>query len=157
MDVCITVPKSFTHPASPGKIGLAAWIGEGDPPGSEWSGTEWAYTTSGVPKIEPGERVYVVCNGRLVGYAPLIRVEQYPVDGQRSRSRLVQGGTRKRTALIRGGGAVACTINEPIAGFMGFRYRWWNREDEKPLDLAALLGTQKETASSRLATALPAV
>jgi hypothetical protein len=40
-------------------------------------------------------------------------------------------------AFVRGGGAVACTIDEPIVGFRGWRNRWWNREDEKPLDLSA--------------------
>jgi hypothetical protein len=46
-DVVVTVPKNFTHPSAPGKRGLAAWLAEGDPPGSEWSGTEWMFTTYG--------------------------------------------------------------------------------------------------------------
>ena len=114
-DVVVTVPKNFTHPCAPGLKGLAAWLAEGDPAGSEWSGIEWDFTTSGGrPQIEPGDRVYVVCEGKLVGYAPLIRVE---CDGS-------------RVTFIRGGGAVACTIAEPITGFRGWRYRFWNREDE---------------------------
>ncbi len=124
-DVVVTVPKRFTHPASPGKKGLAAWLGEGDRPGEPWTGTEWAFSCGfGVPDIDPGERVYVVCEGRLVGYAPLIRIDRLDV----------QWGPMK-TLLIRGGGAVACTIDEPITGFMGFRYRWWKYEDEKPIIL----------------------
>ena len=126
MDVVVTVPKTFTHPDAPGKVGLAAWLAEGDPPGAPWSGQEWAFSAgTNVPDIKPGDRVYVVCDGRLVGYAPLIRIERAPGS---------KPGIR-RTLLIRGGGAVACTIDEPITGFMGWRYRWWEREAEKPITL----------------------
>src|SRR6185503_18573698 len=108
-DIVVTVPKNFTHPDAPGKRGLAAWLAEGDPAGSEWSGTEWMFTTYGnVPNIQPGERVYVVCEGKLVGYAPLIRV-------------MIQGskvdGYYGPVGFVRGGGAVACTIPRPITGF----------------------------------------
>lgn len=109
MDVCVTVPKSF---------GLDRWIEEGDPAGTPWSGEEWHFYLGGhPPDIEPGDRVYVVYNGKLRGYAPLVRIERY------------LGG---RYALVRHGGAVACTIEEPILGFRGFRYRWWERASEKP-------------------------
>ncbi len=120
-DVVVTVPKTFTHSAAPGKIGLAAWLAEGDPPGSIRSRQEWFFTiwNPRKPDIKPGERVYVVCEGRLVGYAPLVRLET---------------GTRG-ISLVRRGGAVACTIAEPITGFRGVRYRWWDRSDEVPLDL----------------------
>lgn len=122
MDVVVTVPKNFTHPCAPGLKGLEAWLAEGDPPGSEWSGQEWVFTTWGArPDISPGDRVYVVCEGRLVGYAPLTDLE---VNG-----RCIE--------LIREGNAVACTIDEPITGFRGWRYRWWEREREKPIDLTA--------------------
>ena len=47
-DVVVTVPKNFTHPDAPGLKGLAAWLAEGDPPGSEWSGDEWEFTTWGL-------------------------------------------------------------------------------------------------------------
>jgi len=107
-DVVVTVPKSF---------GLDQWVAEGDPAGSEWSGEEWGFYL-GVPRprIEKGERVYIVYNGRLRGYAPLICVQS----------------TGRGYALVRGGGAEAVTIDEHIQGFRGFRYRWWPREIEKP-------------------------
>lgn len=60
-DIVVTVSKNFTHPASPGKKGLAAWLGEGDKPGDPWSGIEWAFSCGRtVPKIDAGERVYGV-------------------------------------------------------------------------------------------------
>ncbi len=124
-DVVVTVPKDFKHPCAPRAKGLMAWLAEGDAPGEPDSGVEWSFRTGGgMPSIKPGERVYVVCDGRLVGYAPLIRMQAYPI---------FRGGYI--IDLIRGGGAVACTINEPIKGFRGWRYRWWSREDERPLDL----------------------
>jgi hypothetical protein len=120
MDVVVTVPKNFTYDGAPGKRGLAAWLAEGDASGEPWSGEYWAFTTfGGRPKMKAGERVYVVCEGRLVGYSPLVEFR-------------VGGGS---IAFIRGGGAVACTIDEPITGFRGWRYRWWAREQEKPLNL----------------------
>lgn len=126
-DVVVTVPRNFTHPAAPGKRGLAAWLAEGDPPGSVWSGIEWEFTTYGpLPANKPGDRCYVVCEGRLVGYAPLVRVLY---DEKRFRN------GQAPLCFIRRGGAVACTIDEPIRGFRGWRERWWNRADEKPIDL----------------------
>ena len=108
-DVVVTVPKWF---------GLDAWIAEGDPAGEPWSGQEWHFYLGGpVPNMRPGERVYVVFNGRLRGYAPLVRIERY------------SGG---RYALVRHGGAVAVTVEEKIRGFRGFRYRFWNYADEEP-------------------------
>ena len=120
MDVVVTVPKRFTFPGAPGLRGLAAWIAEGDAAGNEWSGTEWAFTLGGyaAPSIKPGERVYIVCENRLRGYAPLIRLETDPEE--------------EEVRLIRGGGAVAVTIREPVRGFQGFRYRWWPYENEFP-------------------------
>lgn len=108
-DIAVTVPKRF---------GLDAWIAEGDAAGTQWSGQEWAFWLAGPrARIAPGERVYVVYGGRLRGYAPLLRIDGY---------RSAQFG------LIRGGGAVAVTIDEPIRGFQGFRYRWWHYEAERP-------------------------
>jgi hypothetical protein len=113
-DVVVTVPKSF-HFA--GKTGLAAWIAEGDLPGEEWSGNESHFYLGGAkPDIQPGDRVYVVCEGKLRGYAPLLRIDEF----------------NNCYGLVRRDGAVAVTIDEPIRGFQGFRYRWWDREDEKP-------------------------
>lgn len=109
MDVVVTVPKSF---------GLQTWISEGDIAGEEWSGREWHFYLGGnPPKMQRGDRVYVVYNGKLRGYAPLVRIER---TGHR------------RYALVRHGGAVAASIPESIRGFRGFRYRWWNRDDEQP-------------------------
>ncbi len=118
MDIVVTVPKKFTHPAAPGKRGLAAWIGEGDAAGAEWSGQEWEFTVGGFkPVAEPGDRIYVVCEGRLRGYAPLIRLERED---------------KFRWLLIRGSGAVAVTTPERITGFRGWRRRWWDRGVEVP-------------------------
>lgn len=114
-DVVVTVPKNFYYQ---GKKGLAGWIAEGDAAGDPYSGGEWDfYLGGGLPNIEPGERVYIVCEGKLRGYAPLVRLDCY------------QGRTY---SLVRGGGAEAVTIDEPITGFRGFRYRWWDRSAERP-------------------------
>ena len=119
-DVVVTVPMNFKYA---GKKGLAAWIAEGDAAGDEWSGEDsWCFSTYGVkPDIKPSERVYVVCEGRLRGYAPLIKMEHYP---RRGKVGVVY--------LMRGGGAVAVTIPDKVTGFRGWRKRWWLREDEVP-------------------------
>jgi len=110
MDVVVTVPKSF---------GLNTWIAEGDSVGVPWSGEEWHfYLARSRPAIDPGERVYVVYNGALRGYAPLVRIDK--------------DRNSWRYALVRHGGAVAVSIPEFIPGFMGFRYRWWNYDQELP-------------------------
>lgn len=105
-DICVTVPKDIWE----------AWIAEGDAAGDPETGEEWAFWTSGVPRIEPGERVYVVAHGRLRGYAPLVR--------------LVKRG--HRIGLCRKGGAVAVTIKAPLRGFRGWAYRHWDRDIEFP-------------------------
>ncbi len=113
-DVVVTVPKNFEYA---GLIGLEAWIKEGDPVGSEWSGEDWHFYLGGSPpEITKGERVYIVNNNKLRGYAPLVSIERYS----------------NSYALVRRGGAVAVTVDEKIVGFRGFRYRWWKYEDEKP-------------------------
>ncbi len=110
MDVVVTLPKSF---------GLAAWIAEGDAAGdppSRWQ-QEWDfYIGSFRPRIDPGERVYVMFNGALRGYAPLVRVERYG----------------RAYSLVRHAGAMAVTIPEFVPGFRSWRYRWWEREIEIP-------------------------
>lgn len=114
-DVVVTVPKNFEYA---GLRGIEAWIREGDAAGEPWSGEEWHFYLGGPrPQIKPGERVYIVHNGRLRGYAPLVRIENYDEGGY---------------ALVRHGGAVAVTVDEPIIGFRGFRYRWWEYEAERP-------------------------
>lgn len=107
-DIVVTVPKGI----------WLDWICEGDPAGqAEASGEEWGFflgAAQGIPDIHPGERVYVVAHGRLRGYAPLTRLQRYPL------------------ALGRKGGAVAVTIDAPIVGFRGWRYRDWERSAECP-------------------------
>ncbi|MFN2398877.1 MAG: hypothetical protein ABR543_09610 [Gemmatimonadaceae bacterium] len=110
-DVVVTVPKTF---------GLHTWIAEGDAAGEPWSGQEWHFYLGGpVPTIQQGERVYVLFNGMIRGYAPLVRIERHP-------------SSHRRFALVRHGAAVAITIPEIVRGFRGWRYRWWNREAEVP-------------------------
>lgn len=110
-DVVVTVPKGRWE----------EWIAEGDLPGQPWGAGDagsdgWYdfYLGGPLPSIQPGERVYVVAHGRLRGYAPLVRVDRY------------------ENSLVRQGGAVAVTIDEPIRGFQGWRYRWWDRAAEHP-------------------------
>jgi hypothetical protein len=107
MDIIVTLPKSF---------GLQNWIEEGsDLPGNPWSGEEWHWYSGGpVPNIKPSERVYVCYKGKLRGYAPLVRIER----------------NGRGYALVRHNDAVAVTINKYIQGFRGFRYRFWNYDDE---------------------------
>ena len=109
MDIIVTLPKWF---------GLKKWIAEGDPAGSSWTGEEWGWFLGGNPptKIQAGERVYVTYNRHLIGYSPLIRIER----------------NGARFALVRGGEAMAVTIDESIKGFQGYHYRWWDRSLEKP-------------------------
>ena len=109
MDVVVTVPKRF---------GLDIWIAEGDPAGTPWSGQEWHFYLGGTPpRIAPGERVYIVYNGALRGYAPLVRID------------LEEG---RRYGLVRHGEAVAVSIPQYISGFRGYRYRWWHTSLEQP-------------------------
>ena len=111
-DVIVTVPKRLWED----------WIGEGDAAGVPPTGGEWVFWTWGSePQIKPGERVYIVAHGKLRGYAPL--------------TRLVFEGPQAglgRIGFVRRAEAVAVTIATPIRGFRGFRYRWWDRNDEIP-------------------------
>jgi len=109
-DVVVTVPKNLWH----------FWIEEGDAVGEPPTGEEWGFFTYGPkPDIKVGERVYIVAHGLLRGYAPLTALEY-------THKNSGQGNV----AFGRKGGAVACTIKAPIIGFRGWRYRWWNYEDE---------------------------
>jgi hypothetical protein len=107
-DVVVTVPRDRWQ----------EWLREGDLAGQRWSGQRYEFRlrVNGVPKIVPGERVYIVARGRLRGYAPLLELDS--------------GAGEVR--LIRGGEAVAVTIPFEIGGFQGFRYRWWERRQEQP-------------------------
>ena len=109
-DIVVTVPKTF---------GLDVWIGEGDPAGVSWSGQIWHFSIGPTcPKCVPGDRVYVIFNGAVRGWSPLVDIEY---DGW-------------RYYLVRHGGAVACTVPFFTQGFRGFRYRegWWDRLQELP-------------------------
>jgi hypothetical protein len=118
-DVVVTVPKRL----------WSAWLEEGDLPRAdgptEWLGKyEYGFTFApGVPrpKCFREDRVYVVAHGLLRGYAPLWYIDDI---GERF------GGRAGSFALVRRGGAVACTISEPVRGFQSWRYRWWEREVE---------------------------
>lgn len=107
MDVVVTVPKQYWR----------TWLGEGALPDDPPTGCQYLFTVASRPGIEPGERVYVVAGGKLRGYAPLVRIDT---------------ALRGKCHLVRAGGAVAVTIPQPIPGFRGFRYRWWDRRDERP-------------------------
>lgn len=110
-DVVVTVPKCYWK----------EWLDEGGLPGEPDDGREWIFTVPTQPKMQPGERVYVVAHGRLRGYAPLLGFDDWGLYA-----------SRVGCGLVRGGGAVAVTIPEKIKGFRGYRYRWWKREDEVP-------------------------
>lgn len=103
-DLVVTVPKHL----------WAIWLDEGDLPGQPYSGEVSSFYTAPHPDIQPGERLYIVSHGRLRGYAPVWAI----------------GREHGRWAIFRKGGAVACTIPEPIRGFQGWRKRWWRREAE---------------------------
>ena len=90
------------------------WIAEGDAAGDPETGIEWGWYTRHPFKwkTKPGDRFYIVARGLLRGYSIVTDVR----DG----------------AIIRKGGAVACTVDEHIPGFQGLRFRWWDRSDEQP-------------------------
>ena len=116
-DIVVTVPLTFTLREFPGLRGLDTWCAEGDAAGEEESGVLWCFTTGGSrPKITPGERVYIVCEDRLRGYAPLVKLRY----------------RHGRVDLMRAGGAVAVTIPQKIVGFRGWRSRWWPYSEELP-------------------------
>jgi hypothetical protein len=120
MDVVVTVPKRL----------WSMWLEEGDLAYSSGEAAIWERNmeygfnlSGGVPKIAPGERVYIVAHGLLRGYAPLVAVEHTTRFGGRP------GGF----ALVRRGNAVAVTLRGPastVRGFQGWRYRWWDRDQE---------------------------
>src|SRR4051812_42116353 len=117
MDVVVTVPQNFRYG---GLKGLPAWISEGDAAGEPWSGEHWHFYLGGYPPkdLKEGERVYVVYNGKLRGYAPLVRIEENMVEYV---ERIQPSPEPRGYALVRYGGAVAVTIDPPIRGFQGFR------------------------------------
>jgi hypothetical protein len=122
VDVVVTVPKAFEWDDFKG---LTAWAAEGCLPGDPDDGELYEYSTwGGRPSIEPGGRVYVLCEERIRGYAPLVELRFEPRE---------PGAGLGRVVFIRGGGAVAVTIPmHPIIGFRGWRYRWWDHAEEIP-------------------------
>lgn len=111
MDCVVTVPARLWRD----------WIAEGDLPGQEAEYESHFWVPKPLPRIAPGDRVYIVAHGAIRGYAPLVRTE--------ARCALAPF----RGCLVREGGAVAVTVpGLEVVGFRGFRYRWWDRADEVP-------------------------
>jgi hypothetical protein len=118
-DLVLTVPKRMWW----------GWVNEGClPEDPEADGArEYDFTIGRKPpeNLIEGTRVYIVSNGHLRGYAPLVRVRRWD---------------ETRWSFVRAGGAVACTIRdddglpEKIDGFRGWRWRWWPRETETPFE-----------------------
>lgn len=96
------------------------WLREGDAAGEPPTGQlyQWQLSSWSRPPIERGDRLYMVAHARLRGWAPVVRVEWCADDHV--------------WLIIRGGGAVACTIDGQVTGFPGWRPRWWPREAEQP-------------------------
>ena len=77
------------------------------------------------PEIEPGERVYLVADNRLWGYAPLLQLQGADrADGHQRSFGFWD--------LVRTGGAAAVTIPEAVKGFRGWQDWWWDRSAEAP-------------------------
>ncbi len=114
-DLVGTCPKDFWK----------QWIAEGDAASDmtgivypSITGEDWHWYTkhSLARTIHFGDRFYVVCHGKLRGWAPVVRVDNLGQEG---------------FGIVRRGEAVACTIPEAIPGFRGLRVRWWKREAEQ--------------------------
>lgn len=136
-DLVVTCPKTFWE----------AWIAEGDPAGSLWSGQEWGWymTSRARPPINVGDRLYVVAHGRLRGYSPVTALRGLSFDlkdGSDGVSGVYMDALDLESSppyhpvdqwcICRGGDAVAVTIPEPMSGFQGWRYVSWPREAEIP-------------------------
>jgi hypothetical protein len=108
-DVVVTVPKRL----------WSKWLADGMLPDEDCPvEMRYHFWVRGRPRMDPGDRIYIVAYGRLRGYAPLVRIDP--------------GQLPDRFWLVGRGGAVAVTIDEPIPGFRGYRYRWWETDRERP-------------------------
>lgn len=123
MDIVVTVPKGRWE----------EWLTEGDLADGSATPAQWERTNeygltfgpgAHVPKVEKGDRCYIVAHGRVRGYAPIHSIDT------RVTSRF--GGKRGGFAIVRRGDAVAVTIDVEVRGFQNWRYRWWNTEAEHP-------------------------
>ncbi len=126
-DVCVTVPMAAWE----------EWLWEGDLPDEQYTGDTYHFWLQRpLPDVQPGARVYVVAYGLLRGYAPLVAVEQ--------RCKL----RPSMACLVRQGSAVAVTIDQPIRGFRGWRYRDWDRSAERPFPAWRTAGLPDALAAS---------
>ena len=131
-DIVVCVPKALWY----------AWLAEGALPGEPVpDGIEYHwFGGSLMPKMVPGERVYIAAHGRLRGYAPVVRVETRAEAVKRWCAHAdvsvpvpsLWWWPYAKWALVRQGGAVAVTIPEPIRGVPAWRKRWWEYADEIP-------------------------
>ena len=112
MNVVVTVAKNIWN----------EWLTEGNLAGDPWDGVlenHFWINKKSVPKdIAIGDRVYVVSNNKLRGYSPLLYVET-------SCSLRLD-----RACFLRRNDAVAVTLNREIKGFQGWRYQWWDSNEE---------------------------
>lgn len=111
MDIVVTVPKQL----------WLMWINEGNLPGQPWNGllNHFMIPQGRLPlNLHSGDRLYIVAYGKLRGFSPIVDWEQQCTLNP------------FRSCLIRKNDAKAVTIPENIKGFQGWRYRFWNREDE---------------------------
>jgi hypothetical protein len=97
-DVVVTVAKEQWE----------AWVAERD---EHVFGLGWAH-----PDVWPDGRVYVIADGRVQGFAPLVRLDDPAPDAR---------------SLVCAGEVECLTIDQPVNGFEGWRYRWWPRAAEQ--------------------------
>ena len=113
-DLVVTVPKGRWK----------EWLAEGDCAGDAATGQTYEFFVGTTPPpIAPGERLYIVAWGLLRGWAPVVRAFGRPRR---------EGGANYY--IVRGAGAEACTLAEPIRGFQGWRKVHWLRSKEQPFE-----------------------
>lgn len=92
------------------------FLAEGDTPNDgEWSGLTHPHCLSGRPKnLQRGDHVYFASGGEVRYRAPIFGTAEH----------------NGRFYLLRQGGAEWVELDEPVRPFQGFRYRWWDLDDE---------------------------